>query len=813
MHDDPAKVKAFFKDRVQKDVKANTPRKARDRADLQALQFYRGGEDNQWTVWDPQAQNYVPRPTGGGDDAALPEWFFKATSNHYATKIDGICSILNQSQPAQEITPERDEDKDRAAAEVAEAALPVLYAEAGYEAVRPQINKLVTLTNGVAVHVYYDTDDRWGTEGMPVLQCRNPDCQQLFEPHEVDEDEPCPECGATAGPTGGPATDFATWPAGHPQAGQPMMTDEPTGKICMRVLTSFEWSVPRSARELHEERVGWIAGHGRMDRNEILALWDKARAKLGPDADKAEGVANMQSVAYADRMRSLSAPGVGDDRPSASPNNAQTGPVVWMVWADPVDDDDFYFPDGLYAVMLEDELVLENGPLPLKDDKGRPVKNVLLRSFQATPGSAWGKPPADDLVPLQKQFNLCLALGFLILMNDAAPTTYIPDTVTLLDDLSGQPGATVQFKSLRAGDKPIVQQGSGFPESLKWFIEFLVQQFDTVSKLNAVLQGARPEGGDPTLGEIQILQERGLAAFKEPLDELVSFEKRLSKILLWTARQSIWSSRFYTVAGDNGEWSVKSFLGADLDGNIAINVEPASAWPASQLLTNLRLDQAVSHGMIDPRDPEVQQTYLSLNDLTAFKKSTDEDRKQIARQIDAWKQATDPSQITPPDPLWNLPLHFFHKVMWLRTEESELMASHLPEIYQAVRAHITQIQQLMAPPAPPAPKPGDPGGPKPDGSAIDHAVKSGAIKPADPNGGKPTGQALDAAISSGAIHPAGTVAAMQTHAAVTGAGGLSLNDMLAQQRQRPATPKGARGPRVQAGTVAPPAPISGQVVG
>jgi hypothetical protein len=99
---------------------------------------------------------------------------------------------------------------------------------------------------------------------------------------------------------------------------------------------------------------------------------------------------------------------------------------------------------------------------------------VLLRTFQATPGAAWGKPPGDDLVPLQKQLNLCQALAFLILMNDAAPTTYIPDTVTLLDELTGEPGEIVRFKSLRAGDKPIIQPGTGFPESLKWFIEYLV---------------------------------------------------------------------------------------------------------------------------------------------------------------------------------------------------------------------------------------------------------------------------------------------------------------------------------------------------
>lgn len=786
-------MKKFLRDRVQKDVKANTPRKARDRADLQGLQFYRGGEDNHWTVWDNNAQTYVPRPSASNDEAALPEWFFRAVTNLLGVKIDGVCSILNQSQPAQEITPERDDDKDRATAEIAEAALPVLYAEADYASLRPQLHKLIALTNAAAVQVYFDTDEKHGMEDMPILQCA--ECQQYFMPHDVGDEDPCPECGG--------AVDWAVDPQTQGPLGNPM----PRGKLSLRLLTSFEFSIPRAARQLHEEHVSWIAGHGRMDPTEILALWETAKGHV--DVSSALTTAGAKqagalSVAYADQMHALAAPGgPGDQVTPGGTNASPAGVVVWMVWADPVDDDEFYFPDGLYAVMLEDEFVLEAGPLPLKDDKGKPKKNVLIRTFQSTPGAAWGKPPGDDLIPLQKQLNLCVALAFLILMNDAAATTFIPDTVTLLDDLSGMPGSVVQFKSLKAGDKPIIEHGNGFPNGLQWFIEFLVEQFDVVSKLNAVLMGARP-AGDPTLGEIQILQERGLAAFKEPLDELVDFEKRLSRMLLWTSRQSMWAPRYHAVAGANGEWDVQQFFGSDLDGNVTINVEPASAWPASQLLTNLRLKQALESGMLNPADPEVQQTYLSLNDLAEFKKSMDEDRKQIARQIEAWKNAVDPSEITPPDPLWNLPLHFFLKVAFLKTEEAELMASALPAIYQAVRQHVLGIQQLMIPPAPADPPA------KGAGGTLDHAIQSGALHPAS---GKPGGKGvLDSAVSSGALHPAGAMAATQESGATSGAGGPSLNSLLSNRRSIGKTTQRRNGVQSQAGSQLPTPPIASGAV-
>lgn len=746
MDQDSAKVKAFLRDRVQVDVKANAPRRARDRADLKHLRMYRGGSDNLWSVWDPNSQNYVARPTGTDDDAALPPWFFKPATNLFAVKTDGICSILNQSAPAQEYAGARNTDADRATAEIAEEAVPVLLEECGYPSFRAQLHKLITLTHAAAVHLSYDDDARHGMDDLPLLQCQNPDCRQFHLPHEIpSEGEGADVCPACHQPT--------VQEARHPQTGLAIGMPAPRGKICARILSSFEFSTPRATRELHEDRIPWIAGHGRMDAHEVLRQWPEAAQSVAPNAPGA-GATKGESAHYADAMRALSSPATVAEGPTRSgmPVSA-SGPVVWMVWADPVEDEDFYFPDGLYAVMLEDELVLESGPLPFKDDQGRPFKNVLLRTFQSTPGAGWGKPPSDDLAPLQEQLQLCQALAFLILMHDAAPTTFIPDTVTLLEELSGMPGSTVPFKSLRAGDKPIITNGSGFPESLKWFIEWLEKQFDTVSKLNAVLMGQRPEGGKTTAFEIEVLQDRGMAAFREPLDHLIDFEKRLTRQLLSIARQCMWSPRFYQVAGENGDWDVKQFLGADLEGAVSIHVEPASAWPVSPMLKNLRLDKAFERQVLNPQDPEIQEAYLSLNDLTDFRTSIKEDQQQVARQLDAWTKATDPLQIAPPDPLWNLPYHFFKKVTWLKTETAERLAAETPAVYQAIRAHVQQIQVLMQPAAPAA-QPGQPGGGPPTGQAVDAAVSSGALKPAPAAGAVPDGQAVTAAVRSGALRPA-----------------------------------------------------------
>lgn len=734
-------------DRCQRDARSNTARLARDRADLLNLRMEKGGEDNQWLVWDGSNNTYVPRPTEG--DAGLPPWFFRATSNLLSNKIDGICGILNQSQPAKNWFATREDEQSTAAAEVAELADPVLLEEIDYpHMLRPRLNKLVTLTNLAALVLTYDTDPKWGLERLPALLCQNPDCRQMVHPLDApDPEDPCPECG-------GPL-DFAPDP--RDQSGMtPLGTDEPKGRIDAELLTSFETSLPKSAAIALETRNPWISTHQRWAPEDALSRWPQLRGHLEAKRN-AQGGGKATEQAYADQAKFLSAPVQPGSAQNVAGSASYTGPVIWRLWHDPIEDEEFSFPDGLFLTVLEGEdLILDGGPLPFKDDDDRPIKNVLIRQYAPSAGSPWGKPPADDLVPLQKQLNLAQSLAFLILMHNASPRTFIPSTVTLHDQLTGMPGKDIGYRSLVPGDKPHVEPGTGFPEALKWFLEFLITTFDTVSKLNAVLMGQRPTG-DPTLGEVQILQERGFAAFQEPLEQLVSFERRLSMLLLHIARQSAWAPRFRRMLDpDNGEWQYKSFTGADLEGHVTVDIELASAWPKSPLLTNLRLTHALELGILNPQDPEVAEEYLRLNDLQDFKKSTDMDSEQIARQLEVWREAVDPGQIEPPQMFWRLDIHLFRKSQFLKSERFEQLRAERPLVAEAMMQHIQLLQALMAPPV--VDQPAEPG--KGEKGALDGAVKSGAIAPARGKGGR---GALAGAVKGGALQPAGTGQAQSQH--------------------------------------------------
>lgn len=744
------------------EVRADTSRLSRDKQDWKNLLFYRGGADNQWIAWD--GNRWMTKPTSG--EGAIPDWVPRAATNQYAKKIDGIAALLDQSQPAQEWGPSTDDDEDRATAEVIEDALPVLRQESGYDDLRPIINKSVALTDKIGVVISYDDDPRHGTEVMQGWRCADPACPQpreYWSPREVDDaGGACPACG---GDQVEPAIDAQARPIG------PVF---PKGRITAELVSSFELSLPPGSRHTNTERLPYVIAHTRYTRDDARRIWgDEAVSRVSSSSRQAAGDTGRQ---YADAQANLAGPSSSSGQ-RLSGAGRDDSILVYRFWHDPVTSERYQFPEGLYLVLAEGT-VLEAGPLPLQDQDGRPLKPIAIRTFAPVPGTAYGKPPADDLAQLQTQLNLTETLAFMILMHNAAPQTWLPDTVSVLNEIANVPGAINRYKSHQPGDKPVTVPGQGFPPALQWWMERLDAKFEEISGLNAVLGGQRPQG-DPTLGEVEMLREQGLGSFKSPIDELVAFEVQVSRLLLMTARQSAWAPRFRKVRGENGEWEISQFTNADLRGKVDVTVDPASAWPKSMLIQQMRIEKAMQMGLLQP-DPELQVKLLSKLDLADLKPSLDIDRKQIARELDRWKAAVSPMEIAPPNlSAINVQMHLFYKQQFLKTEGAEAIATQNPPVYQAMQAHLQQLQMAMAPP-PQAPAAGPQGtGPAP-GGGLDAAIAAGVLKPAGSGAPAEQGGGLDAALASGVLQPAG--AAQQAQ----GPTGPSVDQLLEQGVLTPA---------------------------
>lgn len=776
--------KALF-DRCIRDAKSHSARLLRDRADIWNLKLDRGGVANHWSIWDPASQRYVERgndPEKGG----LPEYIPRPVTNIFTKTIDGMTAIVDQSEPAQVFAPKTESDEDRAASEVAADAVPVLREECGYDSRghRHQLNRLASLTNGIAYVLYYDDDPQYGMADLEGFTCKVcvangvPAGEATFLPADLEQedgDASCPVCGNTDTESG---FELAT-----DEMGMPITTQMPIGKICGEIVPSFEYSLPSSCRRAHTKDAHFVLTHCRMDPADIARMWPAAKDVAKDKASKADGALTR---AYADQMRTLASPSAGDSSMGTGGKEFD-GPVVYRLHHDPIDDGEFSFPQGFYGVMIAERLI-DAGPLPFKDSDGRPFKNILIRSWTDGNYTQFGHPPGDDLAPLQVSYNMVDALVQLIMMHDASPTKYIPESVTLIDQPTGTPGEWIKYRSVD-GQKPTSERGQNPPESLFNYLDRIKANFQELSGLNAVLAGSRPEG-DPTLGEIQILEERGMASFRAPLDSLIQFEKDLAFMLLDVARQCAWAPRFRRIRGENRQWEIKQFAAADLHGQVDIQVERASAWPKSPLMQQLRVKEAVAMGVLQPAmDPELQGMLLIEMNLSHLKKSLDEDRRQVARELDVWKAATTPDEIlavAPDVTIIELPIHIYLKKQWLKSEEAEEIKFANPPVYQAMVQQVQMLEMAMAQKQMQAaaiaagPQPAEPAAPGAGGS-LEAAVESGAIQPGPAPQAAP--QALDGAMAAGVLVPGATPQAPMPPA------GPSVDDLLAAKLLTPVMPE------------------------
>jgi hypothetical protein len=270
-------------ERCKTDARNNTARLDRDRQDWENSLFYRGGAC-QWWIYDRHTNTYVPRgddPSQGG----LPDWVPRPVTNIFGNTIDQIAAILDQSEPAKLFGPSTDDDEDRATAEVAEDADPVLLEEIGYDTDRARLNKLICLTNGAAYIVSYDNDPKYGMDQIDLIRCGT--CGVEMLPMELEDNgNVCPgyegeECGAP-----GEAFEPVIGPDGVPQ-GVPFAK----GKMCGQLVPCFEYSLPSNARVADSKANPWVLTHSGMKREDIVGRWPKAKQVVGRGSGNANAAA------------------------------------------------------------------------------------------------------------------------------------------------------------------------------------------------------------------------------------------------------------------------------------------------------------------------------------------------------------------------------------------------------------------------------------------------------------------------------------------------------------------------------------------
>mgnify|MGYP001611751162 CR=1 FL=1 len=549
------------------------------RAAKRNLLFYRG---HQWIRYDRVQGRF--RPLTVRPNTPQP------VTNFFSSTMDAVASVFARIEPKLNFRPATNDPEDRATADVATRGITVVEDEVSIRVHRQSLAAWVALTGGAWLETGYDPDPIHGLRLVPHEECLGCGQTQPYGPAQA-----CAACqGQLLIPAVGPD-------------GQPIGAEMPIGKMYTEVVSIFEMFFDAAQPQWSKQR--------RYCRRKSVTL-DQAKARWTDLADVLQAD-TMEDGELSGADLATLGPSLDDGTPLRglgllSPSQQQNDRVT-EEWYSRLPDEQY--PEGLLAIRVNKVHIAHAGPLPYHrtgaDGRSTPFLNTVWFPQKLVPGTAWPKTVGDDLAPLQVRHNQIESMVMKILMTTSNPVWLKPNGIDV-SGLTGVPAQIISYNALGPSPaKPERISGQNLPAGLMHMQERLEAAFEEVASVYEILKGNRPEGVSAGIA-LQILQERALSKFG-PL------------FILWETAWAEWASqaleiyreyateeRLVRLQGRNGTWEVSKFLGADLAGRVDVIAEAGSSMPRSTLLDRAEVEQLVQMGIVDRRDPEVQQEILKL---------------------------------------------------------------------------------------------------------------------------------------------------------------------------------------------------------
>lgn len=311
-------------------------------------------------------------------------------------------------------------------------------------------------------------------------------------------------------------------------------------------------------------------------------------------------------------------------------------------------------PNGR-QIITANGVVLEDKELPVGDIPFIKFDDILIG------GKYYSEAIITHLRPVQDQLNR--------LYNKRAKWTnqllagkYLSPRGSELTEetLNDQSGEVVEFTPVPGAPPPTAMPIPNMPAYAYKEEEALIAQLNDISGINEVSRG-QPTGG--------VTAAIGLAYLTEQDDTRIGVVTRrhelqwakFFKMVLEYVEKFYQNDRLLKIAGDSGQYLVKSFVGADLRGNTDVAVIEGSTLPGSITAKRDLILALFQQGLLgNPQDPKARDKILKLlefGDVNGIWEDYSIDMNQISSSISDLKQGI-PSEISDLD---NNELHVLEK--------------------------------------------------------------------------------------------------------------------------------------------------------
>lgn len=499
-----------------------------------------------------------------------------------------------------------------------------------------------------------------------------------------------------------------------PTMGKPMNDPESgefqdyEGDIRIEVLNPFEVFTDPLAKRMEDMR-WWIKAKVKK-----LSYFRERFQERG--AAVKEEDAWLLSSQYEQRVNALTASGVT----GASIHQQMKNSAIELVYYEKRSKD---YPNGRMIVTASG-ILLEDKELPIGEFDLTKFDDIIIA------GKFQSEAIITHLRPIQDQYNLLITKRAEWVRKMLAGKYAVPRGAELtpeaLTDGSGEALYFSVVPNAPGGGMPVAMNIPNIPAYAYNEEKALDAQFDFVSGLSEISRGTLPFAGIPAEG-MQMLQEADETRIGVMTSRNELGYARMGQHILRYAHAYYKMPRILKVAGDGLEYTVKEFVGADLEENFDVIVLPGSTIPSSKVLKRQEILNAYNLGILGQQgDPKVMQKLakmLEFGDTFEIWKTQAIDEACVKRDIAAIEDGSFQDTMLKRQEYFNHVRYIQDMNEYKKTDKYEGLDPHKQQVFdyvlewhisaevrnqnpglpqqQQLAEHMVKALHSMPPPAPP----------------------------------------------------------------------------------------------------------------
>lgn len=644
--------------------------------------------NRQWLKWNQVSRRY-------NTDTGVAPWKQQPVTNIIFAVYRTLVTKLSKQRPTLEVVPPSGDSDDREAASLGESVLQFLWRKLNMRARARRGLGWFLCTGQVFARVHWDPD---AGKLIPLTQ-------DVEVPHPDDPSQtvsmpcPCDEAGEPIMRELGPGVHVPDFDA------EPAMVHE--GEIAIDFVDPLsvrygpDDSSPEDAREMFVGRM-WPV-HKAMDHFDVT----ESEITGGEDGER-EMLDDVMSSAAAGAGGTFGASiDLFGTTLGASQQEGIGARVLVIEW---YKRDDKEYPEGRHLIICGKAVVWPKADDPDYPDGEAELPNQFwppLIPILSTPipGQPQGIGTLSNLVALNEQINTLdgKILEHNVLMAMGGKWVVSPDDKGL--KITSEPGQKLVSKGYDAGHPPVQAQLKPLPDAIYKERDVLMSKVLLISGLSGNDISQKPEG--VTAGRsILALQEISDSVLMPDLEAWEEAYEEIGRRQLVLAQRHYREPRLIDIKGEEGQWLVRSFTGADLTDGLNVRVQTGSSFPwskSAQIDFKMEMLSKFPGLVMTPQTGEVDQEKLAEfldvagTGLQSFESGEDPDLVEVQREH-AMFEAIDPArgeQQIPQIAFWqDIPKHLAAHYRFMKRDYARFQR-WTPEGQQAFLEHMKQTAQAV----------------------------------------------------------------------------------------------------------------------